>query len=356
MDSQKLLPLFPILSLFLFALLAGPRELQVSASPLFSNKFSATKKLFVFGDSYADTGNVKKSIGNSWKHPYGITFPGKPAGRFSDGRVFTDYIAKFLGLKSPMALRWERVAPHHLKEGVNFAYGGTGVFDTSIPGPNMTTQIDSFQNLINRLLFSATDLHSSIALLSVAGNDYATYADRNGSTQGYPALINAVVNQMTANLRRIHGLGVRKIAVTSLEPIGCLPMHTALFSYKQCDHIKNHLAGQHNIMLRTVVDRLNKETNSKSFVYIDLYTNFQQILNGLKAESSKFQALYKPCCIGVSREYSCGSIDENGVKKYFVCDHPEATFFWDSVHPTQEGWNAVYHQLRETNSLTDILT
>ncbi|KAJ7971528.1 GDSL esterase/lipase [Quillaja saponaria] len=257
MDSQKLLPLFPILSLFLFALLAGPRELQVSASPLFSNKFSATKKLFVFGDSYADTGNVKKSIGNSWKHPYGITFPGKPAGRFSDGRVFTDYIAKFLGLKSPMALRWERVAPHHLKEGVNFAYGGTGVFDTSIPGPNMTTQIDSFQNLINRLLFSATDLHSSIALLSVAGNDYATYADRNGSTQ---------------------------------------------------------------------------------------------------AESSKFQALYKPCCIGVSREYSCGSIDENGVKKYFVCDHPEATFFWDSVHPTQEGWNAVYHQLRETNSLTDILT
>ena len=49
-------------------------------------------KLFVFGDSYADTGNVQKSVGSSWKEPYGITFPGKPAGRFSDGRVLTDYV------------------------------------------------------------------------------------------------------------------------------------------------------------------------------------------------------------------------------------------------------------------------
>ncbi|KAL6129378.1 hypothetical protein ACLB2K_072729 [Fragaria x ananassa] len=49
-------------------------------------------KLFVFGDSYADTGNSGKFASGSWEAPYGITFPGKPAGRFSDGRVLTDYI------------------------------------------------------------------------------------------------------------------------------------------------------------------------------------------------------------------------------------------------------------------------
>ncbi|GAU23535.1 hypothetical protein TSUD_40140 [Trifolium subterraneum] len=49
-------------------------------------------KLFVFGDSYVDTGNFLNSP--SYKLPYGITFPGKPAGRFSDGRVLTDYIGK----------------------------------------------------------------------------------------------------------------------------------------------------------------------------------------------------------------------------------------------------------------------
>jgi len=50
------------------------------------------EKLFVFGDSYVDTGNTRIGQPGSWKNPYGITFPGKPAGRFSDGRVLTDYI------------------------------------------------------------------------------------------------------------------------------------------------------------------------------------------------------------------------------------------------------------------------
>ena len=49
-------------------------------------------KLFVFGDSYVDTGNWPKTYGGSWHEPYGITFPGSPSGRFSDGRVLTDYI------------------------------------------------------------------------------------------------------------------------------------------------------------------------------------------------------------------------------------------------------------------------
>ncbi|KAL6989381.1 hypothetical protein U1Q18_015131 [Sarracenia purpurea var. burkii] len=49
-------------------------------------------KLFVFGDSYVDTGNTPKDHSRSWKQPYGITYPGKPAGRFSDGLVLTDYI------------------------------------------------------------------------------------------------------------------------------------------------------------------------------------------------------------------------------------------------------------------------
>lgn len=53
------------------------------------------KTLFVFGDSYADTGNTPVIISPSWRFPYGITFPGKPTGRFGDGRVSTDYFGKF---------------------------------------------------------------------------------------------------------------------------------------------------------------------------------------------------------------------------------------------------------------------
>ena len=52
------------------------------------------KLLFAFGDSYADTGNLP-SVSVSWKTPYGLTYPGEPSGRFSDGRVLTDYIGMF---------------------------------------------------------------------------------------------------------------------------------------------------------------------------------------------------------------------------------------------------------------------
>ena len=46
----------------------------------------------MFGDSYADTGNIRKSLADSWKMPYGVSFPGKPSGRFSDGRIATDFL------------------------------------------------------------------------------------------------------------------------------------------------------------------------------------------------------------------------------------------------------------------------
>lgn len=63
---------------------------------------------------------------------------------------------------------------------------------------------------------------------------------------------------------------------------------------------------------------------------------------------SKFENPLKPCCIGISKEYSCGSVDENGAKKYTVCENPVAAFFWDDVHPSQEGWRSVYLALQPT--------
>jgi len=74
-------------------IISGERVFQAEASHHHHHHHRRRPtKLFVFGDSYADTGNIQKGVSNSWKDPYGITFPGKPAGRFSDGRVLTDYI------------------------------------------------------------------------------------------------------------------------------------------------------------------------------------------------------------------------------------------------------------------------
>ena len=51
--------------------------------------------VFVFGDSYVDTGNHDPNIPTEqWNYPYGSTWPGIPTGRASDGRVLTDYFGK----------------------------------------------------------------------------------------------------------------------------------------------------------------------------------------------------------------------------------------------------------------------
>ncbi|XP_059428049.1 GDSL esterase/lipase At5g03610-like [Corylus avellana] len=350
MDTKKLL--YCVLYYFLLSSLSvvqghiAPHHHHSHRHHLF--KSGGLSKLFVFGDSYVDTGNTNKST-SAWNDPYGITFPGKPTGRFSDGRVLTDYVAKSMGSRSPIPYRWRKLGIPLLIYGMNFAYGGTGVFPTLNPGPNMTTQIDFFQNLITDNVFNISDLHSSLTLVTLAGNDYLAYIVNNG-TQGLESFIPKVVTQLTVNLKRIHGLGAKKIAVTALPPSGCLPRSTATSSFQQCNETENSLANSHNLLLKQAVAKLNNETNDSAFVIVDLYASFLSVIQnkGEKEGSIKFENPLKPCCVGISSNYSCGSVDESGAKKYTLCEDKESAFFWDSVHPTQEGWLAVYAALQAT--------
>ncbi|CAI9762136.1 unnamed protein product [Fraxinus pennsylvanica] len=308
-------------------------------------------KLFVFGDSYADTGNVRKSLANSWKEPYGTTFPGKPAGRFSDGRVLTDYLAKYLGLKSPISYIWMKLGEKKLHYGMNFAYGGSGVFNTYNLLPNMSTQIDFFEKLMNNdSVYTKWDLQSSLVLVALAGNDYGAYLANNGTSQGLQTFIPLVINQLAMNLKRLHEMGARKIAVTALEPLGCLPQFTKSSWFQQCNETQNMAVNFHNLLLQQAVEKLNNETQDSAFLVLDLYSSFTTVLDHKKDNSGnlKFDTPLKPCCMGVSNGYFCGSVDKNGAKMYTVCNDPKAAFFWDGSHPTEAGWRAVFTALQPT--------
>ncbi|KAF6171965.1 hypothetical protein GIB67_029383 [Kingdonia uniflora] len=342
MELQKMV----VLLLFLHLIFTGFEIVESSAHRHHHHHHhhhNAQSKFFVFGDSYADTGNNRR-LASSWKMPYGITFPGKPAGRFSDGRVLTDYLASYVGVKSPVPYRWRKRGNKPTGCGMNFAFGGTGVFDTLTPEPNMTTQIDFLQKLIRDGVYTKHDLSLSIALVSNAGNDYGTYNHHNGTAQGFPAYITSVVNQLTLNLKRIHRLGVRKIAVTTLQPLGCLPQSTFISSYQSCNVSQNLLVSFHNLLLQQGVERLNNSSKDSAFVLLDINSAFTAAFKG--QHNLTFSNPLKPCCVGISNQYSCGSVDETGVKKYVVCEDPKSAFFWDTVHPSQQGWLSVYSALQ----------
>ncbi|KAL8039695.1 hypothetical protein ABFX02_10G052700 [Erythranthe guttata] len=310
-------------------------------------------RMFVFGDSYADTGNLDKGLASSWREPYGITFPRKPSGRFSDGRVLTDFIAKFLRIKSPIAYAQMKLGVKKLRHGMNFAFGGSGVFDTLGDFlPNMTTQIDFFEKLINDSVYTTLDLHSSVVLVALAGNDYGAFLANGGTNQGLRSFIPLVINQLSTNLKRIQKMGATKVIVTALEPLGCLPRTTESSSFKKCNATQNSDVNFHNLLLRQTVAKLNNETNNPTFFILDLYKSFTTVLQRKNNHKGKlkFETPLKPCCMGISNEFSCGSADENGTKLYTLCSNPKSAFFWDSSHPTQAGWKAVYTILKSSLS------
>ncbi|WCJ19075.1 GDSL esterase/lipase At5g03610 [Euphorbia peplus] len=261
-------------------------------------------KLFVFGDSYVDTGNWANSA-ISWKQPYGITFPGTPSGRFSNGRVLTDYIASFVGVGSPIPYERRKLGnKSHVKYGMNFAYGGTG-------------------------------------------NDYNTYLFKNGNDfKDMGNLTSSIMEELSKNLKGIHELGVQKILITSLQPIGCLPAISVSSSFKNCSQKWNEASKFHNQMLNQQLQNLNNNIkgHEDAFHVLDLFGAFMSAFNKLQnitAESD--ESPLKACCRGITSNYSCADIDKvSGEKNYVICKNPELSIFWDMVHPSQNGWHQVH--------------
>ena len=70
--------------------------------------------------------------------------------------------------------------------GINFAFGGSGVFPTASYCPNVSTQIDQLQGVLNNGLVSQELINASIALVLVNGNDYSHYIDSNGTIEVLP--------------------------------------------------------------------------------------------------------------------------------------------------------------------------
>lgn len=83
-----------------------------------------------------------------------------------------------------------------------------------------------------------------------------------------------MIKQLGLNLQRIEDLGVRKIAVMNLQPLGCLPSETFAYLYKNCSSSGNSVSLAHNQLLEKTVEKLNKESKESVFVILDMYKAF----------------------------------------------------------------------------------
>ncbi|CAI9114489.1 OLC1v1015223C3 [Oldenlandia corymbosa var. corymbosa] len=132
LSSVKII-LLPILLLTLLNI-SSPAQVAAGAGG------ASSSALFIFGDSYFDPGNnnyintTTLDQANFW--PYGESYFNKPTGRFSNGRLISDFVAEYAGqeLIPPFM---EQPETGDFRRGANFASAGAGALVDTFRGSNI---------------------------------------------------------------------------------------------------------------------------------------------------------------------------------------------------------------------------
>lgn len=302
---------------------------------------------FVFGDSLVDVGNNNyiASLSKANYVPFGIDL-GRPTGRFTNGRTIVDIIGQEMGIDfTPPYLAPTTNGPVILK-GVNYASGAGGIFNLTgkLFGDriNFDAQLDNFantrQDIISMIGFPATLslFRRSMFSVTMGSNDFINnylapavliYEQQLASPEIF---VNTLVSKFREQLIRLFNLGARKIIVTNVGPIGCIPNQrdTNPAAGDGCVTFPNQLAQLFNIQLKGLIEELNSNLKGSMFVYADVYSILEDILNNYEAYG--FENPSSACCSCAGR---FGGLIPCGLTST-VCLDRSKYVFWDPWHPT----------------------
>ncbi|XP_044958368.1 GDSL esterase/lipase At5g03610-like [Hordeum vulgare subsp. vulgare] len=340
---MKLLPTVFLLLLVFLAL--DDARVEARGTPRARGSRHQWSSMFVFGDDFVDNGNVPDITGEKtsrqWSYPYGSyrnsSWSGVPVptGRFSNYRMQSDFIGMFtiLDVGPPS---YEQTSDQSCdSSGMTFAVGGAGVFKVAANKVRtLAAQVQAFKRLVNDGVIETRQLHHSVALIAISGNDYMSGSDANNgfysSFDDLDTYMGNVVTEILDNVAQLQTLGVRK---------------TSSNNYTTCDLLGNYGASVHNKYLKQMI-------GERDNVHIlDLYTAFTDIVNHAPGEGSDrskdFKRKLTPCCESSYKGGYCGKLSSSGKHLYDLCQNPDKRFYWDETHPTHAGWEAVMEALEQ---------
>ncbi|XP_050215710.1 GDSL esterase/lipase At1g33811 [Mercurialis annua] len=305
---------------------------------------------FIFGDSLVDNGNNNRiaTLARANYRPYGIDFPQGTTGRFTNGRTYVDALAELLGFRGfipPFA----RTRGPAILRGLNYASGAAGIRDET--GNNlgdhasMNQQVSNFGNTVQEMRrYFRRDPNSVNSYLSkcifysgMASNDYLNNyfmpdfytTSSDFTTKAFAA---ALLKDYTRQLTQLYTLGARKVIVTAVGPIGCIPYELARYNgnSSRCNEKINNAISMFNSGLLKMVQGFNNgQLPGAKFVYLDSYKSSNDLyLNG---SSYGFEVIDKGCC-GVGRnngQITCLPLQQ-------PCQDRRKYLFWDAFHPTEQ--------------------
>lgn len=262
-----------------------------------ASSHAAIERLVVFGDSLSDTGNTRSQVPFGTFGPIAAAAGYGPNGRFSNGILWHEYLARELGVSA---------ATNSRGGGDNFAYGGARVDNESGPSTGLLRQTNEY---FARQGGSPSDT-DALFISWIGGNDVRDLV-------GNPDPIDIIDQQLDAlfgTFGRLLDSGVTRLLVPNLPNLGAIPEN--LGTSNQASATAATQAWNDNLLTRLF--DLNESTSADIF-FLDVFSIFDDILADPASEGF------------ANTTGQCRSTNFFGESE---CNNPETFVFWDAIHPT----------------------
>ncbi|XP_057547097.1 GDSL esterase/lipase At5g14450-like isoform X2 [Amaranthus tricolor] len=317
--------------------------------------------IYNFGDSNSDTGSDSSVFGRV-SSPNGITYFGKPSGRYCDGRLIIDFIAEELEL--PYLSSYLDAIEGNFRHGANFAAFGAPIqpVNANIYGNlfnplALNIQLLQFQQLKERIANSSInrsrlprleDFSKALYTFDMGQNDI-TIALASSTEDQSREMIPKLIEYLASAIENVYQLGGRRFWIHNTGPIGCLPHSRntwiGKFDAIGCVSSKNNVAQEFNRLLKQKVSELRVQLQQSLLVYVDIYSAKYNLIR--EAKQNGFIDSFSYCC-EECRKYvpywNRQVVNETEVHDT-PCDNPSRYVFWETVHYTEAANRWVANQI-----------
>ena len=271
-----------LLCTFMLSVVIAAAAAASAATPNFT-------ALYVFGDSYCDVGNV--AIATQGARPGPLYYQG----RFSNGPLWVDHIAGYLGLPLAPALAG----------GTDFAFAGAWVTAPEDGVPSVPQQIEMYLQATG----GKAD-PDALYFIDGGGNDIVSTTSGDPANLGYRIAAGLADSELM--LRRA---GARHFMIPNLFNVGLLPV--------AADHVAFAAAASQSANFW--LPRLLWFEMKLPHIQI-LSPDINSMMNAVQKDTTHFgfSDVTDPCLVVTTTSFT-------------VCSDPAHNFFWDVYHPTVFG-------------------
>ncbi|XP_019162663.1 PREDICTED: GDSL esterase/lipase At2g04570-like [Ipomoea nil] len=331
---------------------------------LFSGVQAKVPAIIVFGDSSVDAGNNNQipTVARSNFGPYGRDFEGgRATGRFSNGRIPTDFISESFGLRPTVPAYLD--PSYNISDfavGVSFASAGSGYDNATsdvlrvIPLWKELEYYKQYQKKLREYLGDEKAeeiIEEALYVTSMGTNDFLEnyYAIPGGrqsqfTIDEYQDFLAGIARKFVTDL---YGLGARKISLGGVPPMGCMPLErtTNFADGQRCIKSYNDIAFSFNGKLKSLTVELNNQLPGLQLVNSNPYGILMQIIR--KPSLYGFEAVGVACCATGMFEMGYGCDQYNPL----TCKDAKKYVFWDAFHPTEKTNQIIVDHLMKTTLL-----